>query len=64
MDHAGGPPASLNTDLVPDVLHVAAMSFGGLISQLGATRPIGGVGRAKDRRVRVVVPRRGGRGPK
>jgi len=56
--HAGRLPASLNTDLVPDVLHVAAMSFGGLISQLVASRPIGGVGRAKDRRVRVVVPRR------
>ena len=68
----GGTPASttpadyprLNTDLVPGVLHVAAMSFGGLISQLVRSRPIGGVGRAKDRRVRVVVPRRGCRGPR
>jgi Phage integrase family len=46
------------------LLHVAAMSFGGLGSQLVASRPIGGVGRAKDRRVRVVVPRRGCRGPR
>ena len=46
------------------LMHVAAMSFGGLISQLVASRPIGGVGRAKDRRVRVVVPRRGCRGPR
>ena len=40
-----------------------AMSFCGLISQPAASRPIGGAGRAKDRRIRVVVPRRGGRGP-
>jgi dihydrofolate reductase len=30
------------------------MSFGGLISRLAASRPVGGVGRAKDRRVRVL----------
>ena len=44
--------------------NVAAMSFDALIGQLVASRPIGGVGRAKDRRVRVVVPRRGCRAPR
>src|SRR4029450_13187484 len=44
------------------LLHVTASSFGGLISRLVASRPIGGVGRAKDRGGRAAVPGRGGRG--
>ena len=61
---SGGDAAEPQKQRFRGLLRVAAMSFGGLISQLGASRPIGGVGRAKDRRVRVVVPRRGCRGPR
>ena len=55
------PPASWSTARRRVRL---TMSLGGLISRPGASRRIGGEGRAEDRCVRIVVPRRGCRGPR
>jgi MFS family permease len=51
------PTVSSEDDFSEGLLHVTAMSFGGWISQLVASSPIGGARRAKVRRDRVVAPR-------